>query len=359
MTETTEQAIIDKFREAQEAAVLEVTDQGLETLASMVRRGNVDVSPNFQRRDRWDTRRQSQLIESFLLNIPVPPVYLAEDLSSIGNYAVIDGKQRLTAVAAFFNNELLLRGLVRFEELNGLRFMDLPRSIQSALAMKSLRVTTLLRQSSNDIKHEVFLRLNTGGEVLNAQEIRNVAYRGPLNDAIYALAENEYLRDQFKIIPPSSPPFKNMADAEIVLRFMTLNSRLEDFTGGLREAMDFIMSDHRFDEQFASEASEQFRLSIGIVEAIWGDDGFKRPGRDQALTGVFDAQMLAAARLTSDQASAAIKNATAVRASMLENFADSEFEESVRRATNTPERLRYRVSRTLDALLLKDKKNGK
>ena len=87
------------------------------------------------------------------------------------------------------------------EYLNGLKYSDLPDGVRVPLGMKSLRVTTLLRQSEEDLKHEVFLRLNTGGEILNAQEIRNVAYRGPLNDLIYGLAENTFLRQQFKVKP--------------------------------------------------------------------------------------------------------------------------------------------------------------
>lgn len=200
--------LIAQFKLAQEAAVLEIADQGLFTLANLVESGAIDVAPQFQRRDRWDAERQSLLIESFLTNIPVPPVYLAEDSASIGSYAVIDGKQRLTAIASFFEDRLMLRGLTRLTDLNGRRFATLPEPIRVSLGMKNLRITTLLRQSSEDLKHEVFLRLNTGGEVLNAQEIRNVAYRGPLNNLVYELAENDFLRTQFKVTPPQSPAYR-------------------------------------------------------------------------------------------------------------------------------------------------------
>ncbi len=332
------------FRRAQEAAVLEVADQGLATLADMVAAGAIDVSPRFQRRDRWDPVRQSRLIESFLINLPVPPVYLAEDSTSIGSYAVIDGKQRLTAISSFFSGELLLRGMDRFPELNGMRSTTLPPGIRSALGMKSLRVTTLLRQSGEDLKHEVFLRLNTGGEVLNAQEIRNVAYRGRLNDAIYQLAENPFLRRQFKVIPPSSPAFRNMSDAEYVLRFLTLREDWQRFSGGLRSAMDLFMASNRFLETSEIEALKtSFTRSIEAAEAIWGEDAFKRPGRDQALAGMYDAEMLSLSTMTSHELSRAIQGASAVRTATTELFEDPEFDESVRRATNTPERLRYRV----------------
>ena len=220
LSDSNRRQAIKSFREAQDATVLEVADQGLLTLASLISSGAIDISPNFQRRDRWNPEKQSRLIESFLSNIPVPPVYLSEDSEILGSYAVIDGKQRLTSISAFFNNELVLRGLNRLPMLNGLDYNQLPTEIRNPLGMKSLRITTLLRQSDPELKHEVFLRLNTGGEILNAQEIRNVAYRGPLNALVYDLAENRFLRHQLKVVPPSSSAYRQMVDAEYVLRFI-------------------------------------------------------------------------------------------------------------------------------------------
>ena len=121
--------------------------------------------------------RQSELItRSFLMNVPVPPIYLAEE--DYGIYPIIDGKQRITAVSDYLNNAFALRGLKAFPEINGARFRDLPRTLQSALRIRPyLRVITLLKQSHPKLKYEVFIRLNRGGVTLNAQEIRNVAFR--------------------------------------------------------------------------------------------------------------------------------------------------------------------------------------
>ena len=121
-----QEALVDWYRRQQESLKIDVADQGLETLVGMVSRHSIDVSPRFQRRDRWDKVRQSRLIESFLRNIPVPPVYLAEDRAQPGRYAVIDGKQRLTAIWEYFNNNFSLRGIEFEPGLNGLKFNDLP-----------------------------------------------------------------------------------------------------------------------------------------------------------------------------------------------------------------------------------------
>lgn len=344
--------IVSMFLEAQQAAVLEIADQGLVSLARLVESGAIDVAPKFQRRDRWDPEKQSLLIESFLTNIPVPPVYLAEDVARLGSYAVIDGKQRLTAIATYFSDKLTLRGLTRLEQLNGRRYSQLPVALQNALGMKNLRITTLLRQSSEDLKHEVFLRLNTGGEVLNAQEIRNVAYRGPLNDLVFNLAENTFLRQQFKVVPPSSPNYRQMVDAEFVLRFFALSNTWQGFRGGLRESLDTFMLDHRFAEKpFLTRLSRSFNACIETAEAIWGASAFKRPGRDQALAGMYDAQMIALEELSRDERQELIRARLKVRRAVQRLFDQPDFDEAVRRATNTPSRLRYRTEQMRDALV--------
>lgn len=349
--ETIRAKAIQLFRNAQEGAVLEVADQGLLTLVNLVDGGAIDVSPNFQRRDRWSPEKQSLLIESFLTNIPVPPVYLAEDSEVLGSYAVIDGKQRLTSIAVFFQDELVLRGLERLHLLNGLRYSQLPREIRNPLGMKALRVTTLLRASDPNLKHEVFLRLNTGGEVLNAQEIRNVAYRGPLNDLIYRLAENEFLRYQLKVVPPNSPGFRQMLDAEYVLRFMTLASGWRKFKGDLRGAMDDFMLQQRFAESDdIDRLGRSFGECITTAEAVWGKDAFKRPGRDQTLAGVYDAQMIALNELDHATHEVLIRDRRKVKQETNKLFDNRVFDEAARLGTNTPARLRTRIEMLLERL---------
>lgn len=221
--------VLRRFEKAQDALVLQASDLSLETVASMVESTAIDVRPQFQRRERWDGSKQSALIESFLLNIPVPPVYLAED--DFGRYSVIDGKQRLTAIHDFMRGRLNLTMLERFNELNGYSFQQLPPSLQNALLVRPyIRAVTLLRQSDPATKYEVFHRLNSGGEPLNAQEIRNVIYRGPFNDLLVGLSEQPFLRKQLKIRDTRSPAYRAMTDVEYVLRYFTLRATWEQFS---------------------------------------------------------------------------------------------------------------------------------
>lgn len=348
-----QEALVDWYRRQQESLKIDVADQGLETLVGMVSRHSIDVSPRFQRRDRWDKVRQSRLIESFLRNIPVPPVYLAEDRMQPGRYAVIDGKQRLTAIWEYFNNNFSLRGIEFEPGLNGLKFNDLPVRLRDALCMKTMRVTTLVHGSDGRAQHEVFIRLNTGGEILNPQEIRNVAYSGPLNDAIYTMAENEFLCERLKVSKkPASSAYQTMVDAEYVLRFFALSDSWRSFRGSYRNALDDFMDSNRFaDAGLIEKWCDSFKSAISIVERIWGSEAFMRPGRKQSLAGMYDAQMLAVHTLGEERCRVAEQHAAAVRDALIKRFeGDSKFEDSVRVATNTPEKLHYRVSVLMEIL---------
>lgn len=343
--------IVARFKTAQQRLVTQGSDLSLGSIAEMVTSGAIDPAPHYQRRERWSGVKQSALIESFLLNVPVPPIYLAED--EFGEYSIVDGKQRITAITNFLRDELKLTGLEELSELEGFQFSRLPIELQNTLKVRPyLRVITLLKQSDSDLKYEVFTRLNRGGESMTAQEIRNVAYRGPLNDAICRLAETDsFLRDQLKIRSERSSAYQRMLDAEYVLRFLTLKDRWTNFSGDLQHEMNTFMRRNRHAKNdFIEGLVRDYEESIATCRKLWGDLAFKRPlergWRDQFLAGMYDAQMVAvyvvvqegdlAARLDSSLRSR-------VQAATRDLFGDSDFDEAVRQATNTPSRIRYRI----------------
>lgn len=336
------------FREAQAKLVVQTADLPLGTLADMVESRAIDLQPLFQRRERWKPEKQSALIESFLLNVPVPPVYLSEEAD--GTYTAIDGKQRLRAIADYISGRFALRNLERLVSAQGFKFNDLPSEIVNALRLRPfLRVVTLLKQSDPLLKYEVFLRLNRGGEPLNAQEIRNVAFRGPLNDAIYELSKEQFLRKKLKIENDKSAAYREMSDAELVLRFLTLRSRLAGFSGSLVREMDaFMRENQRLPAPDINNLKIAFRQALSRCERIWSDNCFRRPEgagwRDQTLAGMYDAQMVAVDALSIKQFNKALLNKNNVVAETRGLFGDAEFDKAVRTGTNTPARIRYRVN---------------
>jgi Protein of unknown function DUF262 len=319
----------------------------------MVQKQAINVSPHYQRRDRWPAEKQSALIESFFLNVPVPPVYLSED--EYGQYSVIDGKQRITAIEDFLSGALRLRGLKKFPELEGARFKDLPPQLQNALTVRPyIRVTTLLKQSDPGLKYEVFLRLNTGGDSLKDQEIRNVAYAGALNDMLVELSATPFLRDRLKITNEKSAAYRKMDDVEHVLRFFTLHERWEGIGGSLSQAMDEYMAQHR--EEAPPAHKSLFLNTLSTCEQIWGDHAFHKPNtagwRDQIISPLYDAQMIAVAMLPKGATSALINNKRLVVNGTKKLFLeDEEFSNAVSQGTNTPSAVRTRVNKMHEMLM--------
>lgn len=337
----------------EEDLVVQSSDMALMNVASLHASGSLDLSPRFQRRDRWDRERQSQLIESFILNVPVPPVYLAEE--SRGVFAVIDGKQRLTAIAQYMDDEFFLTKLQLLKDLEGLKFSQLGSDIASTLRLRPLRAVTILRQTPDWVKHEVFVRLNRGGQPLNAQEIRNVSFASPLNDQLIGLAENQFLHRQLKITSTRSSAYADMSNVEIVVRFFALSETWNQFGGNLRNALDqFMLDRHLAGPAEVAALSARFSRAIGWCESLWGNHAFQRfdgqQWRDQMIGGVYDAEMIAVDSLSDDQLRILGDRKDRVLNKTAQLFSDPQFDGAVRLSTNTSARVRYRIERMSDLL---------
>lgn len=348
---TNDKKIVDKFGKSQNALVLQQSDLSLQSISDMVNSKAIDVSPKYQRRERWDIDKESGLIESFLLNIPVPPIYLAED--EYGTYSVIDGKQRVTAINKFLNNDLKLQNLDKFKELEGYNFDDLPIPLMNALKIRPyLRVVTLLRQSDNDLKHEVFLRLNKAGVALNPQEIRNVAFRGEFNDMLFDLSANDYLCNQLKATKQSKV-YREMIDVQYVLRFFTVHDCWDKFPGNMDKAMDTFMSNnHRSNYATINNFKLLFNNAIDFCKKIWGNDGFMRPdGNKRVLQGFYDIQMVCSTLLTENERENAIINKERVKELLVNKlYSDEVFNDSVTQFTSNPGNVKYRIDKFTEVL---------
>lgn len=169
--------------------------------------------PNFQRRYVWSNLLASKLIESILLNVPIPPCYLSQNDDF--ELDVIDGQQRLFSIYKFLDNQLPLSGLGVHVELNGLRFHQLPLKMQRQLRTHTLRCVLITNESHPEIKFDVFERLNSSTVPLNAQELRNCIYRGALNDLIGSLVSYQ---PWLRILGKAKPDVR-MRDEELILRF--------------------------------------------------------------------------------------------------------------------------------------------
>ena len=169
--------------------------------------------PDFQRKYVWSDVLASRLIESILLNVPIPPCYLAQ--ASDYTLDVIDGQQRIYSIFRFVDNQFTLRKLEACPELNGQKFFELEANQQRKIETFTLRCVVITNDSSPDIKYDVFERLNTNTVPLNSQELRNSISRGSLIDLLGKLVKYPAW---LGILNKKSPD-KRMRDQELVLRF--------------------------------------------------------------------------------------------------------------------------------------------
>lgn len=276
-----------------------VTEQArypLVTIPSMLVSGSYLLRPEFQRRHRWDTAKQSRLIESLIMNVPIPPVFLYED--SYSHYEVMDGLQRLTTISNFYADIFALEGLEEWPELNGMKYSELPGQVRRGIDRRYISSVILLQETAKDpveaarMKQLVFERLNSGGIKLEPQETRNAIYPGPLNDLCIRLARNKYLCRMWGIPEPMSDvadeldtnlpqelleneSYRKMEDVELVLRFFAYRQRMSSQKGGLGVYLDrYLKLGNAFDPQLLAELKELFEKTIELVYSVLGERAF-------------------------------------------------------------------------------------
>lgn len=177
--------------------------------------GKLVLAPDFQRKDVWDRKHQSELVESILMGIPIPLIYLFEDENGIRQ--IIDGKQRVSALKAYINNDFKLTELSMFPKLKGLKFSDIPQLLQSKLEDYQLHCYVIQPPTPEYVKFNIFERVNRGGINLNKQEMRHALYQGIATELIKDLAESdEFILSTGKGVKP-----ERMRDRYLVLRFVS------------------------------------------------------------------------------------------------------------------------------------------
>lgn len=250
--------------------ILEKADRSLSELHRWYKSGRLIIDPEWQRNYVWDYAMSSKLIESFLIDIPVPVVYLAKNDN--GKYEVIDGLQRLTSVFNYLDNEYKLQKLDLLKECNGKLFSELPTETQNKIEDSILR-SFELSDSNGDIHFIVFERLNTGGVKLNDMEIRNCLYRGSLNTLIKELSKNSNF---IKAVNQKNFD-KRMQDRAFVLRFLAFYERTHlKCTLGLKRFLNEFLKFYRdASEDKLDEYRKTFEKSMRGCLTVFGENAFR------------------------------------------------------------------------------------
>jgi len=253
-------------------------DLPIETLHSRVNRHTINLQPDYQRYFVWNKTKASRLIESLLLDIPIPVIYVAEEPDN--TFSVVDGQQRLQTICSFIEGkfpngqDFKLSGLQVMDELNKKSFKDLHIDLQNKIYNYTVRVIVIQKDSDTDVKFEMFERLNLGAEKLNDQELRNCIYRGSYNDLLKELCQNKYM---LKVMN-SNTFHPRMIDRQLILRFFAMwrNTHLK-YKGTKKQFLNNEMEMHRnLPNKKIVEMRLVFEKSIEIAYIVFGKHAFRR-----------------------------------------------------------------------------------
>ncbi|MCX9131473.1 DUF262 domain-containing protein [Aeromonas veronii] len=293
----TDEEINKKYVQGEIRIVTEQARYPLSTISKqIVHNDNYKLDPEFQRRHRWNNKKRSALIESLIMNVPIPPIFLYE--YEYSSYEVMDGLQRLTAIAKFYDDEFELEGLTQWPELNGRRYSTLPDMIKKGIDRRYVSSIILLNETAKTddeadfMKQMVFDRINSGGELLSPQEKRNANYSGPFNSFCIKLSANPILCKLWDIPSPTlnqegkfydseerveNKLFKDMSDVELALRFFAYRQRRSLQKGlTLEKYLDkYLESANKFDNNTISSLENIFIETLSLIDELFGDQAFR------------------------------------------------------------------------------------
>ena len=234
----------------------------------------INLEPDFQRNFVWDYIRQSRLIESMLIRIPLPSFYM--DATNDDEWLIIDGLQRMNTLYRFIiKNEFALTGLEFLKDIDGKRFDQLPRNYQRRLEEASLFLYIIRPETPPEAKFTIFRRINTGGMVLNSQEIRHCIYRGKSTELLKKLAVSK----DFLKTTDGSILSKRMDDRECIIRFLAFHLasykkyKKPNFDAFLGQTMQRINTMEYNEIDKIATSFKQSMINAGVV---FGNNAFRK-----------------------------------------------------------------------------------
>ena len=334
---------------------IDTKPQLVELIMRRIKRAEIDLNPDFQRNPGiWDPRRQSRLIESLLLRIPLPVFYMAADEDD--NWQVVDGLQRLDALKDFvLDKSLRLRGLEYLRQFNGKRYDQLPRTMQRRIDETALSCNVIQAGTPPEVMFNVFKRINTGGKPLTPQEIRHALNPGKARQFINELAGFP----EFLEATGNSISATRMADRECVLRFLAFyRSPLQRYKGDLDDFLIRAMRGLSDDsDQVLDELRMTFRRAMRLSFALFGSEAFRKPqrtSRSRSLVNkpLFESWSVSLARIPEEQTKLLAQRKKNVQREFQAMMKDEAFVESITFGTQTIKQVNKRFN-SLDQLLSK------
>lgn len=294
---TTQEKLLNDIETGRNTLQTDKLDMSFGEIMSMYEKGEIIINPEFQRLYRWTDYQKTRFIESIIIGIPIPPIFVAEDKD--GRWELVDGLQRLSTLFSFFgvlktlpekNNWILSDGDL-IQSLEDYKCSDLPLKIQLNIKRAACRIEIIKWNSQYDLRFELFNRLNTGGSPLTNQEIRNSLFREistEFNSFLKNLGQNKSF---INLINVGKEQLDELYHEELVLRFMSLYKNSANVKKSIAQHMTDFMRDAAQNKSFNYALYEQvFNKTISILAPL-GSNAFRAKGYNFS-TAVYDTTMI-------------------------------------------------------------------
>jgi len=319
----------------------ETADLTVSSLHQYMTNGKIEI-PEFQRGYVWTRNQASRLIESLLIQCPIPVVYFSQ--APDNKLIVIDGNQRLLSIKLFMNDAFELQGLTTYPELNGYSWSALDPRFRDHISNRTIRCITILKDTHPQIKFDVFERLNTGSVKLNAQELRHGINHGPLMSLLDDLTKNEKYRKAVGISRD-----KRMKGAELILRYFAFRKDRFKYEKPLSSFLDQFSADNKnMSSGTISDLKSDFETAISRVDAALGKLAFKLFDNNlHALTpfnsALYDAEMIAFVETRNHKILSGNYNRNDLQLYLSSIFDNDKFINSIKQATSDEQSVKTRI----------------
>ena len=313
-----------------------------------IQKGTYIMDPDFQREFLWPEDKQSKLIESVIMRVPLPVFYMAENEN--GKMVVVDGLQRLTTFVRFVKDKLALK-LPDRKEFHRKKFSNLHPKLQNRIEDANLIFYTIDSKVPEAVRFDIFDRVNSG-EPLTRQQMRNCLYQGPATKFLKEEARTEvFLEATGRSLNP-----KTMRDREFVNRFCAFQIlELSEYNGDMdRFLAEVLKKMNSMEESELSRLSSELHTGMVNNYAIFRQHAFRKHESDQERRSVLNASLwdvlsTGLSRVDQDQAS---ERAPELRRAIQKLFEDEDFNKAITYATNDTKRIQHRFD-VVEALLKK------
>lgn len=327
----------------------ETYDFSISTLVNHLREESIIV-PEFQRNYVWNRAQASRLIESLIMQCPIPVIYLNQEKDE--RLSVIDGNQRLTSIKLFLEDDFELQGLTAYPELEGSKFSDLDPRFRRHIQNRTLRCITIMKETHPQIKFDVFERINTGAVQLNPQEVRHGVFHGSLMKLVDELSSEKV----WKSISGHRNDTR-MKGGELVLRYLALSNRQPKYKKPLKGFLnDFCSEFYNINEEDSLQWKQEFFTAIEAVNFLFGKKSFKvlnedlEPAVRNINSALFDAVMVGFTRKSVTKKKLKSINVEQFLTNFQELTNTAEFKNSITSGTSAKSSVNYRIDKFCDFL---------